>query len=339
MGIVQKRVEEVVDRGPAATRADAKGGEFPVDIVGTVDVAGIAHILIIPRGAGQPEGVMPPDGILHDLDQRFVIDGEVFRMQPRHRVERPHQRPRRRRVDFPLKPAVQRAKREGLKIRTLPPLDVKDLDVLPRLHLIGDRLTRLDIGIQQGVGQRIGRDQHVLAVRQHGATDVKHDLGRRPLLLRFHRAACGTDDQQTIDRGGETGHVPGAGPALEHHGGIGAAEVEARFLKRAHHLAARGIGQKRGFQPLWVASSLRSDHRGIGPPVMGVEDQFHRLQALAVLDGDLIPLEDRHGAAAAPRHRMPFDARRKDRQSGNHDPGPFEGSFQNGLHVGPVLRF
>ena len=72
---------------------------------------------------------------------------------------------------------------------------------------------------------------------------------------------------------------------------------------------------------------------------MGEEHQFHRLQALAVLNGDLIALEDRHRAAAAPRHRMPFDARRKDRQSGNYDPGPFEGSFQNGLHVGPVLRF
>ena len=260
-------------------------------------------------------------------------------MQPRHRVERPHQRTGRRRVDFPLQSLVQRTKREGLKIRTLPPLHVKDLDVLPRLHLIGNRLTGLDIGIEQGVRQRIGRNQHVLAVRQYGAADVKHDLGRRPLLLRFHRAACGTDDQQTIDRGGETGHVPGTGPALEHHGGIGAAEVEARFLKRAHHLAARGIGQKRGLQPLWVAPALRTDHRGIGPPVMGEEHQFHRLQALTVLDGDLVALEDRHRAAAAPRHRVPLYPRRQDGQSGNHDPRPFERSFQNGLHDGPALRF
>ncbi len=338
VGVVQQRVEEVVDRRPAASGPDAEGGKLAVDVVRTVDMAGIAQILVIARGTGQPERVMPPDRVLHDLDQRLVIDGEVLRVQPRHRVERAHQRTGRRRVDLALQPPVERAERKSLEVGAFAALHVEDLDELPGLHDVGKCLAGPDVLVQKRVGQRIGRFQLILAVRHDGAADIEHDLGRRPVVLRLHRPAGGTDDQEAVHRSGEGRNVAGAGAVLEHLRGIRLAKVEPRSFKRAHDLAPRRIGQKRRFQPPGIAPALRADHRGIGPPVMRKEHQFDRLQPLTVLDRDLVAPEDRHGAAPAARHRMAFDARRQHRQAGDDDTGPFEGSFQNGLHGDPALN-
>lgn len=71
---------------------------------------------------------------------------------------------------------------------------------------------------------------------------------------------------------------------------------------------------------------------------MGIEDEFDRLETFAILDRDLIALEDRNGAASAPRHGMTLHARRQNRKAGNNNTGPFEWSFKDDLHNGPAVE-
>ncbi|SMC14758.1 hypothetical protein ROA7745_04628 [Roseovarius aestuarii] len=70
-------------------------------------MTGIAQILIVARGAGQSERVVPPTGIAHDLDQRLLIAAPVFRKDARQRVQIAHQRARRCGIDLALKTLVE----------------------------------------------------------------------------------------------------------------------------------------------------------------------------------------------------------------------------------------
>ena len=86
IGVIQHRVEKEVDRWPAATGSNVEPRKISVHIVGTVDVSGISQIFIVPRGTGQTKCVMPPARVLHDLDQRFLVDRPVLAENARCRI-------------------------------------------------------------------------------------------------------------------------------------------------------------------------------------------------------------------------------------------------------------
>ena len=127
----------------------------------------IAHVLIIPRRAGQPECVVSPAGVLHDLDQRFLIHGPVFRGETGFGVEPPRYRSGGRGVDIALDALVQRAEREGLEVRTLAALHVEHLDELAPADLVALGISGQDVDDPpKRIGQRVRRLEPALAQPQ-----------------------------------------------------------------------------------------------------------------------------------------------------------------------------
>jgi len=154
----------------------------------------VALVLVVARGTRQAESVVASAGILHHLQQRLVVDGEVLRGEAGRGIEAAVQGARRRRVDVAQDTARQRAQRESLEIGALPALHVEDLDPLAGLHLVGAGRAGIDGRIQERVGQRCGRRavRPVLRVR---AFDEERQAARRRLLEGLHRRAWSGDHQ------------------------------------------------------------------------------------------------------------------------------------------------
>ena len=71
--VVNIGVVEIIERFPALARRNAIGRQSMVEIIGAIDMARIAHVVVIARIAGGGEGIMAPDRILDDLHQRLEI--------------------------------------------------------------------------------------------------------------------------------------------------------------------------------------------------------------------------------------------------------------------------
>ena len=78
------------------------GVELRVEVVRAVDVAEVAHVLVVLGRAGEAEGVVAADGVAHDLDERLEIVVEELGVESGRGVGVPHQRARRRRVEAAL---------------------------------------------------------------------------------------------------------------------------------------------------------------------------------------------------------------------------------------------
>ncbi len=78
VGQVKGRVVEEVERVPAGAGLDPAGHQLAVEVVGAVDVARIAEVLVVAREAGETEVVMAPDRVMDDLHQRVLIDVEAL---------------------------------------------------------------------------------------------------------------------------------------------------------------------------------------------------------------------------------------------------------------------
>ena len=174
---VEGRVVEEVDRRPALPRLDRVRRELAVEVVRAVDVAEVAHVLVVLRRAGEPERVVPPDRVADDLDERLEIVVEELRVEARLRVCAPHQRPGGGRVEPPLLARLQLRGVEREEVGALPSLDVDDLDVLPRLHLVGERRGTVDLEVEPRVGERL-RETRLELLERPRPGDLELEVGR-----------------------------------------------------------------------------------------------------------------------------------------------------------------
>ena len=68
VGRINHRVEEEINRRPAAPRAHIVFCHAGVDVVGAVDMTRIAHVLVKSRGASDAKSVVAPASVLHNLN-------------------------------------------------------------------------------------------------------------------------------------------------------------------------------------------------------------------------------------------------------------------------------
>ena len=174
---VEGGVEEEVDRRPALARLDRVRLELRVEVVGAVDVAEVAHVLVVLRGAGEAEGVVAADRVADDLDERLEVVVEELGVEAGRRVGVAHQRARRRRVEAALLAFLQLRGAEGEEVGALAAAHVDHLDVLAGLHLVGERRGAVDLEVEARVGERIGEDGLALVARRRRARDLELEVG------------------------------------------------------------------------------------------------------------------------------------------------------------------
>ena len=195
--VIDAGIEEEVDRHPAAPRRNVVIGQRSVEIGRAVDMAGIADVVIILLRAGHREGVVPPAGVLNDLDQRQHFLIVIFRMQARHGIGMAHEGARRRHVQRMLDPLVQFGGRETFEIGALAAIDILNLDVVARLDEIGFGGGAVHPDTLQRVSQRIGQLE-LCQTLDDRARDHHRQRRHRVLRLQIHRAAGGRNDQHAV---------------------------------------------------------------------------------------------------------------------------------------------
>ena len=173
-------------------------------------MAGIADIVVIFRCTGQRERVVPPDGILHHLNQRQKILIKVFRMQPRHGIGMAHQRARSGHIQRVFNAFVQLAGRKALKITALAAIYIDDLNVIARFYKVGLCRGRFHPQIQHRVSQRI---RQIMPGHLHKRGPLHcHHQGRRGILRAgVHRMAGGRDNHHAVARDHKELFIPGRG--------------------------------------------------------------------------------------------------------------------------------
>ena len=215
--VVEVGVEEEVDGLPALAGSHAEGGQDPVEVVAAVDVAGVAHLLVVPGVAGRVEGVVAADRVLDDLDEGFAVDGEVLGEQARHWVARPHEAAGHGGIEGLFDSGIEACGREDLEVGAFAALDVDDLDELAGGHLVGDCGGLRDPDVLVLVGQRVGEDLPA-GFGQPGPVDPDDHVGGQILLVGKHSGA------------GHTAHADDGGLCREAGGlaggGVGCEEVD-----------------------------------------------------------------------------------------------------------------
>jgi hypothetical protein len=173
---VERRVVEEVDRRPAAPGLDRVGLELGVEVVRAVDVAEVAHVLVVLRRAGQPECVVATHGVADDFHERLEVVVEELRVEARLRVRAAHQRAGRGRVEPALLAGLQLPGVERQEVGALPALDVDDLDVLAGPHLVGERRGAIDLEVEPRLGERLRQPGLELVVRSRPG-DLELEVG------------------------------------------------------------------------------------------------------------------------------------------------------------------
>ena len=127
---VKRGVVEEVQRLPALARRDLERSQRAVEVVGAVDVPGVAEVLVVLGLAGERERVVAADGVAHHLDQRVHVEVVELAVQAGLGVGVAHQRSGHGGVEAALDAAFELGPVEGEEVRALLALDVDDLDVL-----------------------------------------------------------------------------------------------------------------------------------------------------------------------------------------------------------------
>ena len=224
--VVQVGVVEEVDGLPAAAGSDVVGGQDLVEVFAAVDVARVAHVLVVLGVAGRVEGVVATHRVVDDLHHGLEVQRVVLGEQAGHGVAGTHEAAGDGGVQRGLHSTVQTGGVEALEVGALPTLDVDDLDELASLHLVGPGGGRADSEVLVLVGQR--RGEHLEARgRGGGAVDEGDDVGRRVLLVGEHLPAGHTDDTDQVGRCGQPGFQAGRGVGGEQVDGGGRSEVDA----------------------------------------------------------------------------------------------------------------
>ena len=336
VGLAEERVVEEVQRGPAAPGRDAEPAELPVEVVGAVHVARVAHVLVVLGVAGQRERVVPAHGVAHHLDQRAHVLVEELAGQPRLRVRVTHQVAGGGRVQAPLHAVVEPPRVERQEVRALAALDVDDLDVLAGLDLVRERGRGIHPQVEHGVGQR-GRQLGLARRPGLRPPDLEHQVGRRVVRVHGHQPARGR-------------HHRGDRPVRDEHGGLPAGDhspnrptaraadwVETRAPASAPITSAAekkvapgcGVGEP-GAPSAAAAASARSTDASVsgavpsGGVVLGAAARQHgQLAALAPLgvdDRELVPGAEFHRGDGAGMHPVTLQARVGRDQAGQHQP-------------------
>ena len=208
---VEGGVEEEVDRRPALARLDRVRLELRVEVVRAVDVPEVAHVLVVLRGAGEAEGVVAADRVADDLDERLEVVVEELRVEAGGGVGVAHQRARGRRVEAALLAVLQLRGAEGEEVGALAPSHVDHLDVLARLHLVGERRGAVDLEVEARVGERVGEDGSRSSARGRRAGDLELEVGGRHAAFDDRRpGGRGDADDERRARPGTSPRRPAA---------------------------------------------------------------------------------------------------------------------------------
>ena len=183
-------------------------------------------ILVVLRRAGEPEGVVPADRVLHHLDERVVVDVVELPVKPGLRVGAPHQRACRRRVEAALEPGLELPPVEGEEVGALLALDVDDLDELAGTHLVGERRRGVDPDVEPWLGER--RRQLLLLVGARGRPPhLDEELGGRRRAIDDSPRRGGDDDGHGDARPGTLCVAPGGDESPKRR--IAVASAGSRF--------------------------------------------------------------------------------------------------------------
>ena len=168
---VEAGVVEEVERLPALARRDLERRHLPVEVLRAVHVARIAHVLVVLRRAGEREGVVPPDRVADDLDQRIHVHVVELPLQAGLRVRLAHEASRRGRVEASLLARLELAPVEREEVRALLALDVDHLDELTRANLVGERGRGVDCARRAAARRAVeeARARRTCGVRSGGS--------------------------------------------------------------------------------------------------------------------------------------------------------------------------
>ncbi len=287
---IKAGVVEEVQRLPALAPRDPERGDLAVEVLAAVHVARVAHVLVVLRRAGQREAVVPADRVLHDLHERIHVHVEALAIQPRLRIGRAHQRPRRRRVQAALDPVLQLARVERQEVRALAPLDVDDLDVLARLDLIGERRRPVDADVEAWLGQR-RRELRRRPRERLGAVDLDGDRRGRPAAVDDAAAGRGHDHRRG-PVGSELGPLARRGLPTEQVDGAGVVRPQAARVQGGEE-AVVGAGGHEGVQHRGRAVGGGAERREVLLAALGERREFGPLAAVRIDDRQ--PVARPHG--------------------------------------------
>ena len=309
--VVQPGIEEEVDRHPAGPPRDPVRRQRGVEIVRTVDVAGIADIVVILGGTGQRKGIVAPAGVLDHLNQRLHLLVIVFRVQTRHRIGMAHQCPGGGHVQRMGNALVQLARGETLEIGALAPVHIEDLDIVAGLDEIGLGSGRMHPDIGNRIGQRVGQFEPGRAF-QHRAADEHGQRRGGVLRLEIHDAAGGRDDHDPLAAGGKAFGRARRRAVFEKMHRARLRQVQPARLDPHPQASQRGIvrGEQR-HQPPRRPLRPRSDQPGIETAKRIGADDLAGLATLGILDLDPVAGFQPKQDCPRPRNHIAFGSRRQ----------------------------
>ena len=186
VAVIDVGIEEQVDRHPALACAHAIGLQRIVEVVGAVHVPGITHVIVVFGRARRPEGVVPPAGVLNDLDQRFEIDVVKLGVQAGCGIRRADHVASGGGIQVAFDTLFQQWCIETLKIRTFATFDVDNLDIVAGPDLVGKGGACRNAVVEQGVRERVWQANYRFLVLA-GTTMYEHDeVGRGVLRVGPH---------------------------------------------------------------------------------------------------------------------------------------------------------
>ena len=213
------------------------GRQHPVEVLGAVHVAGIAHVIVVAAVAGRGEGIVPAHRVLNDLDQRFELAVEGLRRQAWCRVAAAQQGARHGGVEREVETLVDLAGGQRLEIRALTTRDVDHLDPLTGPHQIGIGGGRPDADVVDRVGERLGQDVEALAGGRCRTGDSQLDGGGRVLFFGRHVRPGHCNNKQPVARDRQLGAVAGAA--------AGAKQSDRTRLRKIDAAPAQGTNRAR----------------------------------------------------------------------------------------------
>ena len=163
------------------------------------------------------------------------------------------------------------------------------MDELSRPDLIGFRFTRLNIDVEQRIGEWRWRQSSPHLLARVGALHIGDDIGRRILICRLHRITWGTGDQQPVAHGIEILYIASPGSIRKHLDGIGLGNIETCGIECPGDAFGGNIAlSQHRLQPGRPAGAAGADHTGVRSAIRCEEDQLNRLQTLWVEYGKLV---------------------------------------------------
>ena len=204
-------------------------------------MAGIAHVLVVLPRAGEREGVVAPDRVAHDLDQRVHVDVVELPLEPGQRVGLTHQRAGGRRIEAALDAVLELGPVEREEVGALLALDVDDLDELAGSHLVRERRCHVDSKVEPRLRERRGKLVLLVAARL-GAAHLDEQLGGWGRAVHDPPSGRGHDDRHRA-LGTERLRRAGRRPVAEEPDRGRLVGVEPARAELAPEQAAVAIGQ------------------------------------------------------------------------------------------------